>query len=206
MIRYDIWYDMIYNIFLTAIGLTPVGSSTVHTYTQYIEQHNRHLQYTEQHSSLIRKSAPSLRVVRWHLPYNWVKSTEKPSKKGVYLDGYVSFTSQLQILNDYFSKKLLEKFLFFARIFSESIKKRSFTDRRCEFHFFLPEQRNGIDSGLHRRRSEISLNIKRGYFSSKLWSIGPSSIFGNLMTGLKIVLRTLNDTLTTNNYFAIQHW
>jgi len=30
---------------------------------------------------LIRKSAdraPSLRVIPWHLPYNWGKSTEKP--------------------------------------------------------------------------------------------------------------------------------
>jgi len=46
--------------FLTAIGLTPGGSSTVHIYTQtvhrttqnkqYIEQHNRHKQYIEKHS------------------------------------------------------------------------------------------------------------------------------------------------------------
>ena len=46
---------------LTAIGLTPGGSSTVPIYTQtiieqhslhkqYIEQHNRHEQYTEQHN------------------------------------------------------------------------------------------------------------------------------------------------------------
>ena len=35
-----IWYDTIY---LTAIGLTPGGSSTVHIYTQTIhEQHNGH--------------------------------------------------------------------------------------------------------------------------------------------------------------------
>jgi len=58
-------------IHLTAIGLPPGGSSRVHTYKQY----------TEQHISLIRKSAdraPSLRVIPWHLPYNWGKSTEKP--------------------------------------------------------------------------------------------------------------------------------
>jgi len=45
MIRYDIWYDMIWcdMIYLTAIGLLPGGSSTVHIYTkQYIEQHSRH--------------------------------------------------------------------------------------------------------------------------------------------------------------------
>jgi hypothetical protein len=58
--------DMIY--LLSAIRLTPGGSSTVHIYThiQYIEQHNRHKQYMEQHISLIRKSAdraPSLRVI-----------------------------------------------------------------------------------------------------------------------------------------------
>jgi len=41
-----------------------------------------HKQYTEQHSSLIRKSAgraPSLRGIPWHLYYNWGKSTEKTS-------------------------------------------------------------------------------------------------------------------------------
>jgi len=53
-----------------------------HTFThkQYRERHNRHKQYVEQESSLIRKSAdraPSLRVILWHLPYNWEKSMEK---------------------------------------------------------------------------------------------------------------------------------
>ena len=71
-------------IYLTAVGLTPGGSSTIHIYTkqyieqynlhkQYIEQHNRHKQYIEQHNLLIRKSAdraPSLRGKPWHLPYN----------------------------------------------------------------------------------------------------------------------------------------
>jgi len=32
-----VWYDMIY--LLTAIGLTPAGSSTVHIYTQTILVH-----------------------------------------------------------------------------------------------------------------------------------------------------------------------
>jgi len=37
MIWYDmIWYDMIY--LLTAIGLSPCGSSTVHIYTQTIHK------------------------------------------------------------------------------------------------------------------------------------------------------------------------
>ena len=78
------WYDMIY--LLTAVGLTPGGSSTVHIYTQTIhKEHSRHKQYTEQHSSLIRKSAdraPSLRGIPWHLPYNWGKKHEKTLSQG----------------------------------------------------------------------------------------------------------------------------
>jgi len=41
MIWYDrIWYDMIYDMIylLTAIGLSPGGSSTVHIYTQTIHR------------------------------------------------------------------------------------------------------------------------------------------------------------------------
>jgi len=68
VIWYDIWYDIRYDtIYLTAIGLPPSGSNTVHIYTK---------QYIEQHNSLIRKSAcraPSLRVIPWHSPYNWGK-------------------------------------------------------------------------------------------------------------------------------------
>jgi len=48
------------------------------THKQYTEQHK---QYTEQHKQLTGKSvgrAPSLRVIPWHLPYNWGKSMEKP--------------------------------------------------------------------------------------------------------------------------------
>ena len=36
MAWYDIWYDM--TCLLTAIGLTPGGSSTVHIYTQTIHR------------------------------------------------------------------------------------------------------------------------------------------------------------------------
>jgi len=43
---YDMIYDMIY---LTATGLTPGGSSTVHINTQYTEQHNRHKLYRTTH-------------------------------------------------------------------------------------------------------------------------------------------------------------
>ena len=71
-------------IYLTAVGLTAGGGSTVHIHTQtqyiekhsrheqYIEQHNPHKQYIEQHNSLIGKSAdraPYLRVIPWHFPY-----------------------------------------------------------------------------------------------------------------------------------------
>jgi len=44
-------YDMIY--LLTAVGLPRGGSSIVHIYTQYIEQHSRHNQYVEQYKKYI---------------------------------------------------------------------------------------------------------------------------------------------------------
>jgi len=81
-----------YMIYLTAIKLTPCGSSTVHIYTQtihrktqtnntyrntnkqYIEQHIIDTkQYIEQHNSIIRRSvdrAPSVRGIPWYLPYS----------------------------------------------------------------------------------------------------------------------------------------
>jgi hypothetical protein len=45
-------YGMIY---LTAVGFTPGGNTTVQytfTHKEYIEQHSRHKHYVEQHSSL----------------------------------------------------------------------------------------------------------------------------------------------------------
>ena len=56
---------------LTAIGLMPLGSSTVHIYTQAIHR-------TTQLTGKIACRATSLRVIPWHLSYNWGKSTEKP--------------------------------------------------------------------------------------------------------------------------------
>jgi uncharacterized integral membrane protein len=57
---------------LTAIGLSPGGSSTVHIYTQTI--HRTTQITTEQNKyKLMWKSAdraPSLRVLPCHLPYN----------------------------------------------------------------------------------------------------------------------------------------
>ena len=57
---------------LTAIGLTPGGSSTVHIYTQTIHRTIQNKQYIEQHNSPIRKSenrAPSFQGIPWHLSY-----------------------------------------------------------------------------------------------------------------------------------------
>jgi len=39
-----------------------------------------HKQYTEQHNKFGKSAGrvPFLRVITWHLPYNWGKSTDKP--------------------------------------------------------------------------------------------------------------------------------
>ena len=69
--------DMIY--LLTAIGLTPGGSSTVHIYTQTIDRTIQNKQYIEQHNNWMSAGrAPSWLVLPWHLPYNRGESTEKP--------------------------------------------------------------------------------------------------------------------------------
>jgi hypothetical protein len=63
---------MIY-IYLTAIGLTPGGSSTAHIYTQtmHIIQRKDHiLQYKQLCNLGSKDRASSLRVTPWHLPYN----------------------------------------------------------------------------------------------------------------------------------------
>jgi len=63
-------YDMLY--LLTAIGLTPGGSSTVHIYTNTIHRttQNKKIHRTTQTfwNSVCR--APFLRVLPWNLPYN----------------------------------------------------------------------------------------------------------------------------------------
>ena len=50
-------HDMMY--LLTAIGLTTGGSSTIHIYTQFMEQHNE-TEYTEQriHKTKLRGLSP----------------------------------------------------------------------------------------------------------------------------------------------------
>jgi len=47
-----IWYDMIY--LLTAIGLPPGGSSTVHIYTQTVHRTTQNKQYKERHKNFGR--------------------------------------------------------------------------------------------------------------------------------------------------------
>jgi hypothetical protein len=70
--------DMIY--LLTAIGLTPGGSSAVHIYTQTIHQNDtkQTIYRTTQTFWKSAGRAPSLRVIPWHLPYKRGKSAEKP--------------------------------------------------------------------------------------------------------------------------------
>jgi hypothetical protein len=83
-------YMYIY-IYLTVIGLTPGGSNTAHLYIQIVHRTHRteHIQQSQNWTcitikskynikKLIAKCGPSLRVIPWHLPYNWRKSMEKP--------------------------------------------------------------------------------------------------------------------------------
>jgi hypothetical protein len=82
----NIWYyrsaiydDMMTIYLLTAIWLSPGGSSTVHIYTQTIHRKIQNKQYIEQHNNWKSAGrAPSWLVILWHLPYNRGKSTEKP--------------------------------------------------------------------------------------------------------------------------------
>jgi hypothetical protein len=73
-----------YGIYLTAIGLTPGGSSTPHIRLTPGGSSTSHI-YTQTIHIIQRKEnlgsagrAPSLRVIPCHLPYNQGKSTEKP--------------------------------------------------------------------------------------------------------------------------------
>jgi hypothetical protein len=77
-----IWYDMIY-IYLTAVGLspggsstshirlTPGGSSTSHIYTQTVRRIQRKENYEVKRELESASRALSLRIIPWHLPYNW---------------------------------------------------------------------------------------------------------------------------------------
>ena len=54
---------ILYDILLTAIGLSPGGSSTVHTYTQTRHRTTQNKQYTERHNFL--EVRPCSLVDRW---------------------------------------------------------------------------------------------------------------------------------------------
>jgi len=71
---------MIYMIYLlTAIGLSPGGSITVHIYAQTIDRTIQNKQYIEQQKFWkCAGRAPSWLVIPWHLSYNRGKSKEKP--------------------------------------------------------------------------------------------------------------------------------
>ena len=66
---------------LTAIGLSPGGSSTVHIYTQTTYRTIQNKQYIEQHNNWMSGGrAPSWLVIPWHLPYNRGKSRKTLSQ------------------------------------------------------------------------------------------------------------------------------
>jgi len=63
-------YDIIY--LLTAIGLSPGGSSTVHIYTKTIHRTTQNKQYIYSNTTIWESAgrAPSWLDLPWHLPYN----------------------------------------------------------------------------------------------------------------------------------------
>ena len=67
---------------LTAIGLSPGGSSTVNIYTQTIhrtiQNKKKKIHRTTQQFWKSAGRTSSWLVIPWHLPYNRGKSTEKP--------------------------------------------------------------------------------------------------------------------------------
>jgi hypothetical protein len=67
-------------IYLTAIRLTPGGSSTVRIYTQTI---HRTKIYIEQPIGKRAGRVRSLRIIPWHLPYKSGKSMENPQSECV---------------------------------------------------------------------------------------------------------------------------
>ena len=66
-------------IYLTAIGLSPGGSSTVHIYTQTVQRTTQKKQYIEQHNNL-GECGPCPVLASYTLAFalQLRKSTEKP--------------------------------------------------------------------------------------------------------------------------------
>ena len=117
---------------LTAIGLTPGGSSTVHIYTQTVHRT----------TELIWKSAgraPYLRVIPWHLLYNWGKRAEKPyhARKiiGLCTEKYVkySFTHSYILQSDYLTDKCYSHFLCQYKLASCRSEAKNCGKQRCEW-------------------------------------------------------------------------
>jgi hypothetical protein len=54
---------------LTAIGLTPGGSSTVHIYTQTVHRTKQNKQYTEQHKNKLEQCGPCPVLVSYTLAF-----------------------------------------------------------------------------------------------------------------------------------------
>jgi hypothetical protein len=57
-------------LFLTAIGFTPGGSSTVHTHTQSVNRIHRTYITIKREKLGSAGRALSLPVITWYLPYN----------------------------------------------------------------------------------------------------------------------------------------
>jgi hypothetical protein len=79
----NIWYCKIHNYMiylLTAIGLPPGGSSTVHIYTQTIDRVTQNKKYVEQHKNL-EECGPCPVLVSYTLAFalQLRKNTEKTS-------------------------------------------------------------------------------------------------------------------------------
>jgi len=76
-------YDMIY--LLTAIGLSPGGSSTVHIYTKTIHRTTQNKQYVEQHNNL-GKCGPCPILARFTLAFA-LQLRKKHGKTSVRYEG-----------------------------------------------------------------------------------------------------------------------
>jgi hypothetical protein len=98
---------MIYNriYFLTAIGLTPGGSSTIHIHTQTIHRTTQSTQTIHRTTQLIRKSAgraPSLQVIPCLITEE--KSVEKTLSQGS--RNVIKIFGQIIMITDYCSNSL----------------------------------------------------------------------------------------------------
>jgi len=57
---------------LTAIGLTPGGSSTVHIYTQTVHRTTQNKQYIEQHNNLSNVDRSKTNVCYWECLFCYI--------------------------------------------------------------------------------------------------------------------------------------